>query len=533
MVAFLPIVVLEVTPTSQTVVFITRNLSMSALTLMPPAMLCTGVVQKRIKWSSRIIWNSFGGIAVILTSNWRALHICSNIFSNIFTKVSSSTKLIGVLNVSDPLSGPDYARARIQVQQPGGNQGDVTRYNEVDDYWTARYLSAGEAAWRLLGFNITSTTPAVSPLPVHIPASVRHTQYKRNDQPSSSMSLMLCYFHRPQGRFTFQGEEYDFEELKYMDYFRIFRLMKWSPNRVDGFVFFSENATPPGQPKMLVRLREEKNLHITRLAAAKPSEKDRFYIRVLLQHRPARSFELLRTVDGSVLPSFQHAAIALGLFVGEREAEYALQEAITTHLYTPKQLRRLFVDILINECTDTPLVLWERFRDQLSEDHRLRSGSDQHGLNRTLEDIGRQLEEYGRNLRTFGLPMPIPTATEVEHELQRWAPHIPAMRERAQRALRCFNADQQHIYDDIMASVASETPLLLFIDGKAGRGKTFLLTTICDSLRADAKIVIPTATSAFAAQLYPGGRTAHSTFKVCHDPFQQNHIPHSYTDSRQ
>jgi hypothetical protein len=42
----------------------------------------------------------------------------------------------------------------------------------------------------------------------------------------------------------------------------------------------------------------------------------------------------------------------------------------------------------------------------------------------------------------------------------------------------------------------------------------FLLTTICDALRADAKIVIPTATSAFAAQPYEGGQTAHSTFKV-------------------
>jgi predicted ATPase len=60
----------------------------------------------------------------------------------------------------------------------------------------------------------------------------------------------------------------------------------------------------------------------------------------------------------------------------------------------------------------------------------------------------------------------------------------------------------------------NNTPLCLFVDGKAGRGKTMLVNTLCDKIRSLGKIVIPTATAAFAAQLYPGGRTTHSAFKV-------------------
>ena len=62
--------------------------------------------------------------------------------------------------------------------------------------------------------------------------------------------------------------------------------------------------------------------------------------------------------------------------------------------------------------------------------------------------------------------------------------------------------------------MTNDLPLTLFIDGKAGRGKTFLVNTLCDWVRGQGHVVLPTATSAFAAQLYEGGRTTHSIFKV-------------------
>ena len=85
---------------------------------------------------------------------------------------------------------------------------------------------------------------------------------------------------------------------------------------------------------------------------------------------------------------------------------------------------------------------------------------------------------------------------------------------RAQAAIARFNGEQGDIFNMVVNAVLSNLPLLLFIDGKAGRGKTFLVNAICDHLRSLGRIVLPTATSGYAAQLYPGGRTTHSTFKV-------------------
>ena len=80
--------------------------------------------------------------------------------------------------------------------------------------------------------------------------------------------------------------------------------------------------------------------------------------------------------------------------------------------------------------------------------------------------------------------------------------------------LSMFNNEQRDIFLQIQYAILHNEPLLMFIDGKAGCGKTFLVNTLCAWIRSTARIILPTATSAFAAQLYPGGRTTHSTFGV-------------------
>ncbi|KAI5419899.1 hypothetical protein KIW84_043886 [Lathyrus oleraceus] len=49
---------------------------------------------------------------------------------------------------------------------------------------------------------------------------------------------------------------------------------------------------------------------------------------------------------------------------------------------------------------------------------------------------------------------------------------------------------------------------------RGGTGKTFLYRTLMESLRSRGEIVLATASSGIAATLLPGGRTAHSRFKI-------------------
>ena len=85
---------------------------------------------------------------------------------------------------------------------------------------------------------------------------------------------------------------------------------------------------------------------------------------------------------------------------------------------------------------------------------------------------------------------------------------------RAHTAYKSFNTEQRLIFDEIILATTNDQPLLLFVDGKAGVGKTFLINAVCDKLCSINIITLPTATSAYAAQLYRGGRTTHSTFKM-------------------
>ncbi|XP_074347667.1 uncharacterized protein LOC141686539 [Apium graveolens] len=55
---------------------------------------------------------------------------------------------------------------------------------------------------------------------------------------------------------------------------------------------------------------------------------------------------------------------------------------------------------------------------------------------------------------------------------------------------------------------------MFFVYGSGGCGKTFLWQTLCSRFRSEGKIVLPVASSGIATTLLPGGRIAHSRFKI-------------------
>jgi chromosomal replication initiation ATPase DnaA len=54
----------------------------------------------------------------------------------------------------------------------------------------------------------------------------------------------------------------------------------------------------------------------------------------------------------------------------------------------------------------------------------------------------------------------------------------------------------------------------LFIEGKPGYGKTFVLDAVACTLRSQRLIVLIVGSSALAATLYKEGRTAHNLFQI-------------------
>jgi ATP-dependent DNA helicase PIF1 len=77
-----------------------------------------------------------------------------------------------------------------------------------------------------------------------------------------------------------------------------------------------------------------------------------------------------------------------------------------------------------------------------------------------------------------------------------------------------LNTEQRFVYNEIMATVYSKQGGLFFVDGPGETGKTFLYRALLAKLRSQDKLAVATTTSGVAVAIMPGGRTAHSRFKI-------------------
>jgi nucleoside-triphosphatase THEP1 len=80
-------------------------------------------------------------------------------------------------------------------------------------------------------------------------------------------------------------------------------------------------------------------------------------------------------------------------------------------------------------------------------------------------------------------------------------------------------SSQLNIYNRIMHIATMENPPPVHVDGRAGRGKTYVLYPIIGAMRKTDQIVLVTASSAFAAKNYPGGRTTHFLYGIPVDEY--------------
>ncbi|KIJ28702.1 hypothetical protein M422DRAFT_270005 [Sphaerobolus stellatus SS14] len=204
----------------------------------------------------------------------------------------------------------------------------------------------------------------------------------------------------------------------------------------------------------------------------------------------------------------------MGLFATDSEGEYALIEAMTA-LSISYQLRLLFIHLLVNDCLQNLLEIWERHTDCMSYDFFLQnSGNSILARELCLQHLSKLLEEFGMHLSCFGIEEPLQYTDEVLHEIRRWSAHTQQLANHVDSSYQSFTYEQKLIFHNFLHAIEHGLPLYAFIDGKAGRGKTFLIDAIISYVQSVGKIVIVTATSAFAALLYPGVRTTYSTLKV-------------------
>ncbi|KMQ84790.1 hypothetical protein RF55_17116, partial [Lasius niger] len=123
-----------------------------------------------------------------------------------------------------------------------------------------------------------------------------------------------------------------------------------------------------------------------------------FTIIVNLTVEGATSFDDLRTVSGEIYQSFSETCLALGLIEDDDEWKRAMNEAVEWMM--PRQLRKLFVHILLHCQPLHPEELWESFKVALSEDYT-RHFDILQGQKKAYEQIGAMLLAEGKSFTDF------------------------------------------------------------------------------------------------------------------------------------
>ncbi|XP_009766207.1 uncharacterized protein [Nicotiana sylvestris] len=129
-------------------------------------------------------------------------------------------------------------------------------------------------------------------------------------------------------------------------------------------------------------------------------------------------------------------------------------------------------------------------------------------INDILHSMGHNVNEYQLIPQTIRLSAAAKEAKEIHFE------RIITVSEDEVQLHKRLNKNQLTAYDVIINRVFSNKAGAFFIDGPGGTGKTFLYRALLATVWSMGYINLATATSGVAASILPGGRTAHSRFKI-------------------
>ncbi|XP_057790213.1 uncharacterized protein LOC131007083, partial [Salvia miltiorrhiza] len=246
--------------------------------------------------------------------------------------------------------------------------------------------------------------------------------------------------------------------------------------------------------------------------------------------RGPRCYEDIRCINGVQYTSFRDACYSLGLLDDDIEYIDGINEA--SQWASASSLRNLFATLLASDSLAVPEKVWDKCWSFLSDDilynrrillqHPDLILAEDEIKNCALIEIEKLLRSLGRSLRDFAT-MPFPTDDNFQinqnrliiDELQY---DRIALEEEYRDFLQKCTYEQRHVHDKVLSAVNSNSGGMFFVYGYGGTGKTFVWKGLSAALRSKGDIVINVASSGIASLLLPGGRTAHSRFKIPLNP---------------
>ncbi|XP_070010439.1 uncharacterized protein [Nicotiana sylvestris] len=335
--------------------------------------------------------------------------------------------------------------------------------DEIKEYQFARRVSPPEATWRLFGFSISEMSPSVCSLQVHLEGQ-QFISFKSSadirsivNNPMNKRTMLTEFFYM-------NRTDKDAKELKL--------LYKEFP---ECFVWSVKDRT---------WTHRQKGCTIGRVVTCHPTEGERYYLRLLLMNvRGPKSYKDLRNVNGEPCNTFRESIEKRGMLQCDNSLIACMSEA--TSYQMPHSLRRLFATLLVYCNPVNPRELWEQFEEPMSEDHKLPAN-------------------IGRNEIRFKVLNHI---NDILHSMGSDTNEYKVVQETIRPSTIAKEAKEVHFERKIIVRA-------FFIDRPEGTGKTFLYRALLATIRSKGYIALATTTFGVAASILPGGRTAHSQFKI-------------------
>ncbi|PIA25525.1 hypothetical protein AQUCO_11200032v1 [Aquilegia coerulea] len=360
-------------------------------------------------------------------------------------------------------------RATIVIEQNGegdNNDGEesVRIIDEIKTYLDCRYISASEASWRIFGFSTQFREPAVERLPFHL-EDEQVVTYRDSDNTAEVL------------------ERASTTKTKFLQWMEINKKYPDDPNASE--LTYAEFPTKwRWVEKNLEWVPRKKGRVIGRIFYAHPTSGERYYLRILLNHvKGAKDYKDLRTHNYITYDTFKEACMARGLLDDDGEWNEGLRYAGTWS--NASNLRDMFVTMLMFCEVSDPLDMWNKNWENLSDDilYKRRKITGNPNLHMTVEEIKNAalceiellLNANNLSLTNFS-PMPLPDMSTHYHVNNRLV----------QEELDYDHLELEREFSELHGYLNEEQRF----------------------------IVLAVASSGIASLLLPGGRTAHSRFKI-------------------
>ncbi|XP_058774322.1 uncharacterized protein LOC131648594 [Vicia villosa] len=391
----------------------------------------------------------------------------------------------------------------VVVQTDADGSPSVIIIDEIKQYLDCRYVSPSEACWRLFSFPIHGRSSAVERLFFHFEGdnSVYYTDYELIDEvldkPTVKESMFTAWMEA--------NKAYpEAKNLTYSQFLSKFfydkRYRRWRPCK--------------------------RGNTIGRLIWVPPSMGELYFLRMMLTIvKGPTCYEDIKFVGGKVQDTFRDACFEMGFLNDDKEYVAAIDEA--KNWGSGHFLRKLFVTMLLSGTVNRPRHVWEKTWRTLSDSilYQQMQKTNRRAATVSLVPFNfMQPQHQLFDLCSMYFNITTAVASYIYSDVTK---HVgnrliydeldyddDTEKQKFQELFHALTDEQRSIFEKIMDAVNKQSGGVFFLHGYGGTGKTFMWITLSSALRSQKKIVLTAASSGIASLLLPGGRTAHSKFKI-------------------